>query len=132
MSNINRMDHRNSVDISMSTDGAAVGFDRQVSPNLAVGATAGTADGAGTVGARLTTNLFPDKNFSPFATLGVNLGGIGGAPGLNPNVSLKGGAEYRFNSGFGVGAFVGVERGFGGTGTSPWGATAGISAAIHF
>ena len=131
MSNINRMDKPNSIDLSMGTDGATVGVDHQVRPNIAVGADVGSSRGQATIGAHVTTQLFPEKKFTPFATLGVNLG-LGGTQGFNPNADLKAGASYMFDSGFQVGAFVGVDRTFGGSGSSPWGAEAGISAAIHF
>jgi hypothetical protein len=135
MSNIggglNRMDKPNSVDLTMGTDGATIGASHQLTPALSVGADLGSSHGQATVGANATAHIFPDKNFSPFATLGVNLG-VGGSQGFNPNVDLKGGVDYTFNSGFQVGAYAGVDRSFGDANGSPWGAEAGITAGIRF
>jgi hypothetical protein len=128
--NVDRTAKPNTIDLSLATDGATVGYDRQVTNGISVGGDVGSSRGQATVGAHVTDQIFPDKAFSPFATLGVNAD-MGGDKGFGADADLKGGVDYRFSNGFQIGAYAGVDRSFTDS-ASPWGAEAGITAGISF
>ena len=132
MSNISRTNQPTGVHVELGVDNAGVGVDRAVAPNVAVGLDVGRGPGGGArVGASATSYIFPDKNFSPFGSVRYNFG-FGGDKGTYHSVGARAGAEYRFNSGVTAGAYVGVDRALGGSGSKPWGAEAGLRIGIHF
>ena len=63
----------------------------------------------------------------------MDMGKDNGAFSITPTVGARVGAEYRFDNGFSVGAYGGVDRALGNVGSgSGWGAEAGVTVGISF
>lgn len=131
MSNIDRTRSPNGIDLTIGPGNGSIGISRAVTPAVSVGAEAALNGNGPQYGASVTGYLFPTSRFTPFGSLRYNFG-TGGEVGTFHSVGARAGAEYRINNGFGIGAFVGIDRAVSGRSSQPWGPEVGVSLGFHF